>query len=859
MKVAAMSRRALIVSVSTLTISMATPGHAELPLPLDTRLDPPSAASIALALERLDVVGSVLYVAAHPDDENTRLLAWLAGQRGLMATYVSLTRGDGGQNLVGSELGPLLGLIRTHELVAARAIDGAEQRFSRAIDFGYSKSAEETLRIWGDDEVLADLVRVVRQTQPDVIVTRFSIEPPNHGHHTASALLAREAFVAAADPARFPGQYGRPHEAARLLENKSPWRFKEGEDLSRYLALDVGTFSPRLGRAWAELAAMSRTMHKSQGFGAAPALGEQLEYFEWILPSGPMPAAVSATKDPLAGLDLTWARYPKTEALRAAIATARASFDPGRPERTIEPLLRVRDRLAALASDNPWRTRKLAEVDALLVACAGIVLDARAASPVVVPGEPAKVTLSSLVRSGADVALEAVTWPDGARAEPKKKIRGPKVEALEATVVMPAGTPLSTPYWLRAPRAGGLFGVVAGVDPTEPLGAPDLIVEARVTIAGTPIVVRRPVRHAWVDPVHGERFRAVEVLPPVTVTPSAPVLMAPSGKGAGLGPAAARFEVTVRAHGAVVPRKGAVVPRAPAGWKVSPERAAFEITAADGERTLTFEVAPAGSEPGVVTLEVEGAEAGGARVPAWRRTLVDHVHVPIATVLAPAVVRVVPIAITLGGKRVGYIQGAGDEVAASLAQVGYDVTLLDPARVAETDLSRFDAIVAGVRAYNVAPALGHAHAALMGYVERGGTYVVQYMTSNRMRRLTDTPIGPFPFTIDQGRVTDEGAELRWRDPKHAALVTPNRIGPDDLAGWVQERGLYFADTWDERYTPLFEANDPGDKPIAGGTIVARHGKGAFVYTGLAFFRQLPEGVPGAYRLLANLLALGKAR
>ncbi|MCC6621837.1 MAG: PIG-L family deacetylase [Deltaproteobacteria bacterium] len=844
--------RALITSSITLAFMMATPSHAGLPLPLDTRLDPPSAAHIALALDRLEVVGSVLYVAAHPDDENTRLLAWLAGERGLFATYVSLTRGDGGQNLVGSELGPLLGLIRTHELVAARAIDGAEQRFTRAVDFGYSKSAEETLGIWGKDEVLADLVRVVRETRPDVIVTRFSTEPPNHGHHTASALLAREAFVAAADPQRFPAQLGAlaPHQANRLLENKSPWRFKEGEDLSRYLALDVGAFDPRLGRAWAELAAASRTMHKSQGFGAAPALGEQLEYFEWTLPAGAAPAGA---KDPLVGLDFTWARYPKTEALRQAIATARASFDPRRPERSIEALARVRDRLLALPADNPWRERKLAEVDGLIVACAGLVLDARATAPVVVPGEATAVKLTALVRSGAEVTLEAITWPDGRRVDPKRPVRGTKPDVIEAAVTMPATTPPSTPYWLRAPRAGGLFTVAPGVDPTQPLGTPDLLVEARVKIAGLALTLRRPVRFAWVDQVHGERFRPVEVLPPVTVTPGAPVLMLPTGRGgAGVG----RFEVTVKAHGAVVPRDGAVVARAPAGWKVTPERQPFTIGAADGEATLVFEVASTGDAPQAITLDVEMA---GSTTRAWRRTLVEHVHVPITTVLAPATVRAVPLAITLGGKRVGYIQGAGDEVAAGLAQVGYEVTTLDPGQLGEVDLSRFDAIVAGVRAYNVAPALAHAHGALMRYVERGGTYVVQYQTSNRMRRLTDTPIGPFPFTIDQGRVTDEKAELRWTDPKHPALTSPNRIGPDDLGGWVQERGLYFADTWDPRYTPLFEANDPGDKPLAGGAIVARHGKGAFVYTGLAFFRQLPEGVPGAYRLLANLLALGRSR
>ncbi len=793
----------------------------------------PASGRIALELDRLGVVGTVLYVAAHPDDENTRLLAWLANERGLRAAYISLTRGDGGQNLVGPELGPLLGLIRTHELLAARGVDGAEQFFSRAVDFGYSKSAEETLAIWGKDAILSDLVRVVRTTKPDVMITRFSIEPPNHGHHTASSLLAREAFVVAADAAQYADQKLAPHQVMRLFENKSPWRFKEGEDLSQYLAIDVGGFSPLLGASYTELAADSRTMHKSQGFGTAPAYGPQLEYFEATTPEK-WPQAMPASKDPLAGMDFTWSRFPKTEALQKAIVAAQKAFDPRHPDKLVPALVAVRKALVALPDDNPYKRMKLASLDALLLDCAGVVLDARAKSPDAIPGEPLAVKVSAVARM-AQVKLTA-----GGTTKALAKN-----ELLTVDVTLTPGPSYSTPYWLRDPHPTGLFAPPAPETGIAPVGAPDLAVDFTVELGGVALMVSRPVRYQWVDPVNGERFRTVEILPPVTVTPTAPVRMFPDA-------AARPIEVKVRAHGGA--RKGVAKLVVPAGWRVSPAERNFDL-AVDGETTVAFSVTPNKSEPVEITAEA----IIGTQSITLSEAVIDYLHVPRTTILAPATVRAIPLQLKTGGTRIGYIAGAGDEVPASLTQVGYSVTMIDPKVVATTDLSQFTAIIAGIRSYNVEPGLKNAHPALMKFVEGGGTYLVQYLTSNRQRPLGDVPIGPAPFTVDQGRVTDENAELRAIDPAHPAFNAPNKLGPEDYRGWVQERGLYFAATWDAAYKPLFSANDPGDKPLEGAAIVARHGKGAFVYTGIAFFRQLPEGVPGAYRLMANLLALGAAK
>ncbi|MCA9518979.1 MAG: PIG-L family deacetylase, partial [Myxococcales bacterium] len=450
-------------------------------------IDPPSAGRLRLALERLSTVGTVLYVAAHPDDENTRLLAWLAGERKVRVAYAALTRGDGGQNLVGAELGPLLGLVRTHELLAARAIDGAEQWFTRAIDFGYSKSAEEALRIWGKDAILADLVRIIRTVRPDVIVTRFDDKPPNHGHHTASAILAREAFTAAADASRFPGGPA-PFQARYLLENKSSWRFTGDEDLSVYLSVDTGTYSPLLGVTYSAIAAASRTMHKSQGFGTAATLGPAPEYFEVTATA---PGVAAPTKDPFEGVATSWARFPKTGALEKALAAAEKALDPEHPEAALPALARVRAELLKLPDDNPAKAEKLAEVEALLVGAAGLVLAPRAEAEAVVPGVASPVTASIVANGAGDVVVNGITWPDGARDGAARKLAKGALVTASRDLTMPAGTPFSTPFWLAEPptrAAGGgppaLFSVKDADLAIRPVGPPDLPVVFDVTIGG---------------------------------------------------------------------------------------------------------------------------------------------------------------------------------------------------------------------------------------------------------------------------------------------------------------------------------------------------------------------------------------
>jgi LmbE family N-acetylglucosaminyl deacetylase len=846
---------ALVMSLSAGPLALAAPASPAGAGASATAPHQPHAGEIAAGLRRLGVVGSVLYVAAHPDDENTRLLAAMAGGRGLRAGYLSLTRGDGGQNLIGTEQDALLGLIRTHELLAARRIDGAEQLFTRARDFGFSKSAEESLRLWGHQEVLADVVLALRRFRPDVVVTRFSTRPPNHGHHTASALLAAEAFRAAADPARFPEQLAdgtlTPWKADRLLHNTASWALAPGADLSAFLKEDVGGYDPLTGRSWGEVAAASRSQHKSQGFGVPAERGPLPEHFEPL--DGTRPKAGL-----LEGLDLSWRRFPGGDVVQRAVDLAVAGFDARTPHRSLPALLAVHRALSTLPADNPWRALKLAEVERLALACAGLFLEARAPEPSAVPGDAVALRLEALNRSPASVRLLSVTLPGA--AGPETGVAAPLEEhaplRLERKVALPADAPVSTPYWLRRPVEGALY-TLEGADRAltgQPEGPPALAVRFEVEVAGLRLTAERPVVHVWTDPVRGELYRAFEVVPAVTATLGREALTFPNG-------APKDVRVVLAAGKAGV--KGAVRLALPPGWRAEPAQHPFALEARGDERTVSFRIHPAAGAataagasgaPPPARLRVVTEVAG--REESWRERTISYEHLPPLAVRQPSEARLVAFPLATGGKRLGYIPGPGDLVAESLAAVGYEVTLLPEERLARESLERFDAILVGVRAFNANPRLGLQKERLLKYVQGGGRLVVQYQTTGG-RRGGNPPgfFAPFPLELGRERVTDETAALAPLGTLGPALLKgPNALTPADFEGWVQERGLYFAQTWDKKLEPAFAVRDPDEAPLEGALVSGRHGKGTYTYTGLAFFRQLPAGVPGAYRLLANILA-----
>ncbi|MGE5236019.1 MAG: PIG-L family deacetylase [Acidobacteriota bacterium] len=799
----------------------------------------PDAAALRLAIEKLSVLGSVLYIGAHPDDENTALLAYLAKGRKMRTAYLSLTRGDGGQNLVGTEQGEALGVLRTEELLAARRIDGAHQFFTRAVDFGYSKGPAETFRIWGHDAVLADVVWIIRWFRPDVIITRFPTDGEGgHGHHTASAILAGEAFTAAADPTMFPDQlrWVRPWQATRLLWNawRRPGQAGSPPDGS-LLSVDLGAYDPLLGRSYAELAAIARSMHKSQGFGSSPRRGTLPNLFAPV-------AGETAKSDLFDGIDTSWRRVPGGETVGAALARARASYRDDDPAAAVPDLLAALDLIDRLPAD-PWVTVKRQALVEVIADCAGLWLDLGAAAPEVTPGGTMPLTITAINRSALPLRLTRVELPYGATvALADAALPDNQPVTAQTTITMPTDAPLSQPYWLAGTRSEGVY-----TEPPQPeVGAPrnpPAVSATFVLRLGThDLTYTVPAVYRSTDPVEGERVQELAVVPPVTVNLESPVLLFPD-----VSPRPVRAVARRHRDGA-----GAVISLAlPMGWTADPGAISLEPGQAGEESQLRWTLTPTnGAASGALRVLLDGDRP----TPARGVIAVDHPYIPPRLLLPPAVATLVRVDVRRPVRRVGYVMGPGDEIPAVLRQLGFDVTLLSDDVLENGDLSGFDAIVTGIRAYNTRPRLATAEDRLLAYVAAGGTLVVQYNTS---RETVTDRLGPWPIHLSHDRVTDENAPVTFADPTCLVLTEPNAITAADFDGWVQERGLYFPDSWDPRYQAPLAMADPGEKATRGALLAATYGKGHFLYTGLAFFRQLPAGNPGAIRLFVNLLAAGR--
>lgn len=807
-----------------------------------------TAAELQVSLRKLTVLGSALYVAAHPDDENTAMLAWLANDRLYRTGYLSMTRGDGGQNLIGQEKGELLGVIRTQELLAARRTDGAEQFFTRAVDFGYSKTPDETLKIWGHDAVLADVVWVIRRFRPDVLITRF---PPTgeggHGHHTASAILAEEAFAAAGDPTRFPEQlrWVRTWQPKRIFWNRFSWQPIKPDDpsVAKSLRVDLGTYNPLLGRAYTEIAATSRSEHKSQGFGSAERRGSVINYFDHR-------AGEPATKDLFEGVDTTWSRFAGGEAVGTLLQLAADTFDPQNPQATIPLLMEAFeqfDRLAATKEwspvSNPYWQVKHDEILAAIRDCAGLAFDVSTGDSTVVPGAEIPVSVTVVNRSDYPFQLSVVASPYASPGKaPGVALKNNQPVKTDITLKIPSDLSISQPYWLERAAGPGLFTVneqlLIGRADNEPLPIAVTLTDDRMRS----IVFTVPAIFRWTDPVQGEKTRDLDVVPPLTANFDSGIYIFPAAT-------ARRVGVRLRSYGATAATAHLALP---AGWKSEPASQSVELKGKGDETLLTFTVTPPATESianvvAEVTIGTERASAPGI-------IDIDYPHIPAQRIFSGTGARLVRADIKTRGKNVGYIMGSGDDVPAILRQIGYEVSLLTDAELDRGDFGKYDAVVLGIRAYNTRDRLKLAHQKLMDYVAAGGTVVVQYNTSNGLDDLAVPSPGPFPFKISRERVTVEEAPVTVLKAGHPLLTVPNRIGDADWTRWVQERGLYFPSEWDTKYETVIATNDPGEPAKPGGILYARHGKGAFVYTGYAFWRQLPAGVPGALRLFANLVS-----
>ncbi|HLP13499.1 MAG TPA: PIG-L family deacetylase [Flavobacteriales bacterium] len=803
-----------------------------------------NSAEILLGLQKLNVVGSVLYIAAHPDDENTRLLSYLASERKLRTGYLSITRGDGGQNLIGKEQGEALGLIRTNELLQARKRDGAEQFFTRANDFGYSKTPEETFAIWNKDSVLADMVWVIRKFRPDVIICRFpTTGEGGHGHHTASAMLAEEAFDAAADPKKFPNQlkYVSTWQVTRLFWNTFNFG-STNTTAENQLKIDVGAYNALLGKGHGEIAAESRSMHKSQGFGSARGRGSNIEYFKQL-------KGTPVSKDLFEGIDVSWKRFKETASLDKKIAGIIKSYKPLNPELSLPGLEGLRMLLKpgydSTRQSEYWKNQKYKEAETLLLACSGLWFESYVDQPSGVPGNNITITTQVISRNRA-CRLFSIKYLNTDTAA-SMVLEKNKLYTFKHTEKIPETTSYSNPYWLNTEHSSGLFNV----NDLNLIGKPETPSYANIIVEGTFLKlvfgIARPLVYKSTDPVKGEVYRPFEILPPATVNFSEKSYLSVNGKDI-------KLKVRVKANKDNV--KGNVVYKHPYNWnsKITAENSTFDLVKKGDEKELEFTITPIGEVNDTVIkafLYIDGKMYNQSI------TRIEYDHIPYQFILSEAKAKLVKLDLKKTDINIGYIPGAGDEVMNCLKQIGYNVTELTDDKLTNEDLSKYQTIVTGVRAYNTDARLQVHHTKLMKFVEDGGNLIVQYSTNSRVGPL-QAKIGPYPFTISRDRVTDENAAVSFSKRSHPVISSPNQITHNDFEGWVQERGIYFATELGDKYETIFRMNDAGESPHDGSLIYTHYGKGNFVYTGLAFFRQLPAGVPGAYRLFVNLLSLPKS-
>lgn len=794
-----------------------------------------SSAETFHALKKLQNPARVLYVAAHPDDENTRLISYMTNDVGAETAYLSLTRGDGGQNLIGNDLSEKLGVLRTQELMQARAIDGGTQFFSRAVDFGYSKTADETFEKWNKSEVLKDVVYVIRKFRPDVIITRF---PPDaragHGHHTASAVLAQEAFALAADPTYAPEQLKRGvavWQSTRLYWNTSIWWGLPLDSLSQYdsdyLSLDVGGYSANLGLSYNEIASLSRTQHKSQGFGVSIDRGSQKEYLHYV-------AGEKAVSDIFEGIGQNYEELG-AKAIDKALAKIIEKYKPAAPYQSFEGLLKVKQ-LASNIEDDFERQQFLNKINALLVDLSGLRAEALADKEIVSAGDSLSVRLEIIQRNPKTAVLQAVSLRDMSGKVLWNIATNDSLDnalsTYDARVKLPA-TLSSQPYWLHKPYEA-LFSLTNIMDLAKPENDAVLMASFEVQLGEVLLRIENPVRYKYSDRVEGEIEKPLAVLPALLGTFAEDNLVFTSNRVQEV--SLKLRNLNGQAHKVVLNTTG---------FSVEPEN--IRIEADEAEKTIVLRIAPLDSNA-VATLNF--TYDGGKEL--MQLTELDFPHIDKRIVLNPVKPKLVRIPLLKKGIMIGYIMGAGDKVPEAIRQMGYEVDLLDEEKLRTYDLSNYRAIVAGIRAYNTETWLPAVKPILMEYMSKGGTYVVQYNT--RSRDLLTTEIGPYPFQLSRDRVTEENAAPNFLLPNHPLLNKPNKLSAQDFNNWVQERGLYFADEWDQAYSTPLAWHDTGEEDLKGGLLVAPYGRGAFIYTGISFFRELPAGVPGAYRLFANILS-----
>ncbi len=816
-----------------------------------------NSTEIYAQLKKLNVLGSVLYVAAHPDDENNSFLPYLAKERNFRTAYLSLTRGDGGQNLIGPEQGIELGLIRTQELLAARRIDGAEQYFSSAYEFGFSKTFDETLRFWNRQKVLSDIVWVIRKFQPDIIINRFPGDSrAGHGNHSGSAILSQEAFAAAADPNRFPEQLKQGvtvWQAKRLLWNT--FNFGGANTTSEnQLKIDAGVYNSMLGKNYGEIGGEARSMHKSQGEGRPRRKGPVFEYFSTL-------AGDSAKKDLMDGIITDWTRIPKDGPIvQQKINQIIQNYQFEHPEKSVDALVSLYQLIQGIDYHEIWWYKKKQEVEDLIIACSGLFVEATTDVEYAVPGEKLNVSLFVNKRNNVNIQLDQIllnTSPD--KSYDSTINLKPLVNnnySFNKSFTVAAATPVSQPYWLNKPLEGiGNFVIddqqMVGKAESDPAFSARFV----FSMNGISFIVNRPVQYKFVDPVRGEVYQPLTVIAPVVISLDKQVLLTNVEQVGNkkLSPTSLllQYKTNFSANNLPVTIQ----------LKDYNEKAFYSkdtILTVEQGSVYAFPIELKSVLGSVKTKSISAAitYAMNGKTNSFSHFLktIKYDHIPTINYFYEDKVAVIDEKVVISPKKVGYVIGAGDLVPEALEQLGYPVSYLREWDITDAELKKYNVIVLGIRAFNIYEWLTTKNEVLNRFVNNGGHLVVQYLKSNQVG-LKKVKVGPYPFSMSGIRVTEENAKVNFLLPNHSLFNFPNKITDQDFDGWIQERSTYQADPIAAPYEALISMNDAGEKPSNGSLITAKYGKGNITYVSLVLFRQLPAGNLGAYKLLANIIGL----
>ncbi len=799
-----------------------------------------NSAEIQLKLQKLKVLGNVLYVAAHPDDENTRLITYMANEKKVNAGYFSFTRGDGGQNLIGPEIRDELGVIRTQELLAARRIDHGQQFFSRAVDFGYSKNPDETFTIWDREKVLGDLVWVIRRFRPEIIITRFNTVPGgNHGHHTASAILAAEAFELAGDKTKYTDQlnYVKPWQPTSLYWNTYWWRKSDYQkDTSELISIDVGKFNKLLGLSYTEIAALSRSSHKSQGFGATGSRGEQMEYLQYEL-------GAKAENDAFEVVDISWNKILGGKEINDQIDKLLEIYNPNKPEAILSNLITLKNSIEKIGDDF-WKQKKLSEIDEIVYAVTGLYLEAKAGDFTACPGEEVVLNIEAINRSSSNIILKKVKLKDlHDVSDYSMPLKNNDLHNFQININIPGNSAYSQPYWLVKDHDIGTFEVDDQLMIGKGENDAAVSCEFTLSIEDEEFVFTRPVIYKRNDPVRGEVYRPFVIAPPVLANIEGSVVIFENH-------AYQNINVNIRAGKDQL--KGTLMLDLPESWNVEPKSYNFELLQKGEKGLFNFKITPPDKQE---TATARAIVKLGSEQFQYSLEEINYDHIPAQMLFNSSDVKFVKLDLEKGNEKVAYITGAGDNIPKNLRQIGYTVDIINDLEFSDEILDQYDVIILGIRALNTVERLKFDFDKLLEFVKRGGNLIMQYNTSHR---LVTENFAPYPLKLSRDRITVEGSKVKILNPNHPVLNYPNKINENDFDDWVQERGLYFPGNWSEEYETIISAHDPGEKPLDGGLLIAKYGKGYYIYSGLSWFRELPAGVPGAYRLFVNMISLGKS-